>query len=129
MQRVCKVKQSLLTLLACLLFSGCATFKLDPWTKNQMLLQGTSLTLNVIDWGQTLDIAGNPDEYYETNPILGEHPSRAEVNRYFACFMGAQVLITHLLPSEYRKWWLGCNIMVSGYYVQNNYRIGLRVNF
>jgi len=114
-------------ILTCLLFFGCATC--DPWTKEQVLLQGTSLSLNVIDWGQTLDIVDRPDEYYETNPILGKYPDRGEVNRYFACSMALKVLITHLLPSEYRKYWLGGNILVSGYYVQNNYRIGLRVNY
>jgi len=113
-------------ILFCILLSGCAT---DPWTKNQVLLQGATSTLNVIDWGQTLDIADRPDKYYETNPILGEHPSRAEVNKYFACLMGTQILITHLLPSKYRKYWLSLNIAVSGYYVHNNYRIGLRVNY
>ena len=114
-------------IILALLFAGCA-YTPDPWTKDQMLLQGVTSSLNIIDWGQTLDIVDN-HEYYETNPILGEYPTRAEVNRYFAYSLGLQLLITHLLPSRYRNYWLGCNIMVSGYYVQNNYRIGLRVNF
>jgi len=113
-------------ILTCLLFFGCAT---GPWTKEQALLQGVMSSLNIIDWGQTLDIADKPNEYYETNPILGKRPDRGEVNRYFASTMMLKVLITHLLPFEYRKYWLGLNIIVSGYCVQNNYRIGLRVNY
>ena len=123
------MKPSIILILSCWLFSGCAHYQPDPWTKDQMLLQGTSLTLNIIDWGQTLDIVDKPGEYYETNPILGDHPSRAEVNRYFAASMLSKILITHLLPSDWRKYWLGLNIGVSGYYVHNNYRIGLRVSF
>ena len=30
-----------------------------------MLLQGLATTLNVIDWGHTLDIAEKPDEYFK----------------------------------------------------------------
>ena len=34
--------------------------------------------LQPIDMLQTLEIANN-DDYYETNPILGKHPSEAHV--------------------------------------------------
>ena len=94
-----------------------------------MLLQGVATTLNVIDWGQTLDIAEKPDEYSEINPILGKHPSRAEVNRYMACSMTLRLLIAHVLPSKYRNYWLGASIMVTGYLVGHNYHLGLRANF
>ena len=114
-------------IILALLLAGCA-YTPDPWTKDHMLLQGVASTLKVADWGQTLDIVDKP-EYWESNPILGKYPSRAEVNRYFAYSVGLQLLITHLLPSKYRNYWLCGNIMISGYYVQNNYRIGLRINF
>ena len=35
-----------------------------------------------IDMLQTLEIANN-DAYYEKNPILGKHPSEAQVVTYF----------------------------------------------
>lgn len=40
-----------------------------------------------IDWRQTLFIAGNPDKYYEkgfAKTFIGEHPTKAAVNIYFA---------------------------------------------
>ena len=113
-------------LCICLLFLGCAT---DPWTKEQVMLQGVSTTLAVMDWGQTLDIVDKPDQFYEVNPIIGKHPSRHRVNTYFALTSLAKIAITHILPSEQRKWWLGLNIAISGYFVKGNYRGGLRVNF
>ena len=116
-------------ILACLLFTGCATLKTDPWTKEQIILQGVASGLNIIDWGQTLDIADKPEYYYEINPALGEHPSRAKVNRYFVCSIGLKILITHVLPTEYRNYWLGGNIMISGYLINHNYRVELRINF
>ncbi len=117
-------------LISCL--CSCATlqnYKPDPWTTDQILLQTASTTLGIIDWGTTLDIASNPDEYWEINPVLGKHPSRGEVNRYFAASVLSKILITHLLPSKYRKWWLGLNIGISGYMVKNNYKIGLKMDF
>lgn len=41
--------------------------------------------LSVADWGQTLDIADRGAEMgiVETNPILGEDPSRADDNTFF----------------------------------------------
>ena len=117
------------TCIVCIFFSSCATFKPDTWTQDQIIMQGIVSGLNIIDWGQTLDISERPDEYREINPILGEHPDRGEVNRYFACSIALKILITHLLPSKYRDYWLGGNIAISWYLVDHNHRVGLRVNF
>jgi len=123
------LKSILIIVLGCLLCS-CATFKnADPWTGEQIVLQSVAAVLKVADWGTTLDIVEKADRYYEVNPVLGKHPSKNEVNKYFMVSMGTQILITHLLPSEYRNWWLGSNILISGYWVKNNYGIGLRINF
>ena len=127
------MKSWVLALSLLILLSGCATFdeynRPDPWTKDQILLQGVSTTLNIIDWGQTLDIADNHDKYYEINPIIGKHPSRGRVNTYFTLATLIKIGITHILPSKWRKWWLGANIMISGYLVNHNYQIGLRMGW
>ncbi len=115
-------------LITLVLLFSCAHYKPDPWTKNQIALQSFAIGLKAIDWGTTLDLVGRPN-YYEMNPILGKYPSRAEINTYFACSALSQILLTHLLPSGSRKWWLGFNIFISGYCVNNNYGVGLRVNF
>ena len=116
-------------ILAFLLFAGCAHYKPDPWTKNQVILQGVATGLKIIDFGQTLDIAKNPDEYYEINPIIGKHPSTSRVKKYFYASLITQPIITYLLPTDYREAWLGANIVISFYLVERNYGVGLRVNF
>jgi len=119
---------SIMIVLGCLL-SSCATFKnADPWTDEQVVLQSVAAVLKVADWGTTLDIE-NCANYYETNPILGKHPNRGKINKYFALSLGSQVFITHILPSKYRNWWLGTNILISGYMVKNNFGIGLKLDF
>lgn len=91
------------------------------------------VTLNVVDWGQTLDIARNPTEYHEYNPILGRHPSEDEVNTYFMIVIPAQIgagfLIEKLANEKWRNaFWTGCIGLELGM-VANNYNLGLKVRF
>ncbi len=48
-----------------------------------LLLVALAILL-AIDWLQTLTIARNPGRWRELNPLLGEHPSVARVNAWFA---------------------------------------------
>ena len=118
-----------LIMIMVLMLLGCATFNTqDPWTRNQKILQGTSMALQTLDWGTTLDIVDR-EGYYETNPIIGKYPSKGRINLYFICSMAGKFLLAHYLPSNLRKYWFGSNILISSYMVNNNYGIGLRVNF
>lgn len=85
--------------------------------------------LHVVDWGQTLDIAARPDEYRELNPLIGTHPSRGDVNRYFAITALVHLGITRALPRRYRSAWQYVTIGVQAGNTWRNARIGLRLNF
>ncbi len=106
-------------------------WKADPWTKRQMLMQGLTTCSYVIDWGQTLNITDRYDEGYfeKSNSLLGENPSRGEVNTYFASLIVTHLLITHVLPSKYREPWLIGTFAISVSMVHNNYSIGLHCKF
>ncbi len=54
----------------------------EPWSKGEISLEATFLTLQYIDYKQTLFIAAN-DEYTENCIFLGKHPSEKQVNIYF----------------------------------------------
>jgi hypothetical protein len=88
-----------------------------------------STILIAIDWGQTLDIVNNSEEYYETNPFLGDHPSRGKVNTYFAGWVIANYGVTKLLKGNFRKAWLWSLNAFQLSSIHNNYNIGLRLNF
>jgi len=119
------------TLLLCALCVNCASidYRPDPWTREQAIAQGAVTLLQVIDWGQTLDVSENPDKYREINPVLGDHPDRGRVNIYFACSILIKAAITWLLPTKWRKYWLAGNIAASGYLVKHNYNAGIEINF
>lgn len=121
-----------LFLLLCILFllafpSG--TSGADPWSKQDLTLEGIYLIFKTLDLGQTLDIAGQPDRYHEVNPIIGEHPSKNRVYAYFITTSLLHIGITHFLPKAYRPWFQGVTIGLSAGCVIHNYSIGLRVRF
>jgi len=102
----------------------------DEWTKTEIGLQVLSTGLQILDWKMTLDIVDRENEgYWEMNPILGKHPSKGNVNTYFAISAASNILISHFLPSGWRKVWLSSRIIISGYLINRGYGIGLRFNF
>lgn len=102
----------------------------DPWTKTDITLEIIDLGLKFMDAKQTHDIVSRQNEgYYETNFILGEHPSHGEVNAYFATTAIGHILIAHILPQPYRRYWQILWIGVSGSCVYGNYRSNLKIKF
>lgn len=83
------------------------------------------IVLLVIDWRQTLTIARNPERWYETNPILGRHPSVLRVNVWFAIVLTAGLCAMALLPT-FCLLIVAVGAVVEGYFVFNNFRLGIR---
>jgi hypothetical protein len=91
-------------------------------------------TLLAVDWLQTRDIAANPDRFYECNPILGEHPSLGEVDRYFITSVAINYTIHRLaLTSErwarFEDYWQTAGLALELYCVGNNYTCGINLRF
>ena len=82
----------------------------------------------------TLDIAKHPQQFQETNALLGTHPSQGAVVGYFAAIGGLHYLITRELvnenvPAPIVTAWECVTIGVESAYVGHNYSIGLRMKF
>lgn len=101
------------------------TVSADEWTKADTAREAAYLALHVADWGQTLDIADHPERWHETNPVLGSHPSRGEVNGWFAATALLHPVVSYLLPKPYREMWQYGTIGLELYCVGNNYSIGI----
>lgn len=98
------------------------------WTREQTAAGLLALTAHAIDWGQTRTIARHPDRFYETNRILGRHPSVGQVDAYF---VGTALLIglaAHALP-EWRVAGLGAYASFEFAVAARNARLGIRVSF
>ena len=94
-----------------------------------ILLESIFITLCLVDWGQTLNIADNPHLYYERNPLLGQHPSRGKVNTYFAIAIPLHIGVTYALPKKWRSFWLKGSIGVEVLCVGNNFVLGINTAF
>lgn len=117
-------------LVAALLASGTTTaYAADDWTYEQATKAAALATLTAADWAQTRNIARHPVRWHETNPLLGEHPSVAQVDRHFAAsaIIGAAAL--HALPTRYRDWALNAGLVIEATCVANNLRLGIGVKF
>ena len=101
----------------------------QDWDKTDLTLGAVALTATVIDWGQTRTIAKNPHLYHEINPILGRHPSVGRVDAYFAGVIVGGAVVAHLLPGQYRKWFLGGVAVLEIAVTAHNKNIGIGISF
>lgn len=99
------------------------------WTKADVLLEATYLSLHVIDWRQTRYIAKNPDKYHETNFLLGDHPSSQCVDAYFLLTGLGHLGIAHFLSGKHRSIWQAIWIGIEFGYVKNNVSLGIRIDW
>ena len=102
---------------------------LVAWTQEDTKYQTAFIMTALVDWGQTLYIAGNPDEYEENNRILGSHPSRDKVNLYFPIAIGLHTAVAVALPKDYRRVWQLIWIGIETGMIVHNTSIGIKVDF
>jgi len=90
----------------------------------ELLFAGTLL----LDYSQTRDIKNHPG-MYETNPILGKHPSDDKIATYFVLAGVGHYLVTKALPAEYRPAWQWGAIGLETLVILHNKQIGLSFKF
>ena len=120
--------RKIIIILACLFFISTPAFA-DNWTREDTYRELTWTALLVVDYGQTMNIARNPDKFREYNPILGEHPSQSSVGLYMLSAAIIHPVISYYLPPKYRKWWQYISIGVELGTVGNNFGAGIGVTF
>ncbi len=100
----------------------------DDWTQQDTYRETVYIALDAIDWRQTQDIVRHPN-LYETNPVLGLHPTNARINAWFAASMATQIAIAYVLPEKWRAAWQYAGIGLEAVMVGNNKHLGLNVKF
>lgn len=99
------------------------------WTALDYSLAGGAATMMMLDWAQTRHIARNPTLYSERNAIMGQHPSTAKVDQYFALASLLMAGAAYVLPQRERRLFLTGVLVVETSAVASNYRIGIKVDF
>ena len=109
------------------LITTCGCIHCDPWSKQDKIMEVAYLTLHTVDWMQTRH--ADWTEFYETNPILGDAPSKTKTDIYFLTTAILHPAVTHVLPETWRVWWQAITIGIEAGVVGNNFRIGMRLGF
>jgi hypothetical protein len=89
----------------------------------------SSIATTAVDWGQTRSIVRHPGEYREINPILGEHPSFAQVDRYFPVILAGELLSYPLVKPAARPYLYGAITLLESVIIAGNFRNGLHLDF
>lgn len=113
--------KKLIVAITLLLLCGCSSV--------DKTLLASSTTLLVADWGQTRDIALNPNKFQESNLILGKHPHVDKVDIYFASVLFINTSAYFVLPDNWRTAWLAGVTLVEAGCVINNASQGIKINF
>jgi len=116
------------TLLILLLLISTSA-KSDDWSSSDTYREAAYLTLHAADWLQTRQIARGVGDRYETNVILGDHPSIEKVDTYFALTALAHVGIAYMMPSDLRSYFQYFTIIVESDYVTHNLNAGIKIKF
>ena len=95
-----------LALALALPLSAASVSAQSDWTPVQSALEVTTLIALDIDYHQTLRIHEYP-RAWESNPLLGKHPSSARIKTYFPIATLAQFLIADSLETPARNMFLG----------------------
>lgn len=99
------------------------------WTALDYSLAGGAAAMMALDWAQTRYAARHPSHYSERNSIMGEQPSTAKVDQYFALASLLMAGVTYVLPRRERRLFLSGVLVVETSAVVSNYRIGVKVDF
>lgn len=100
------------------------------WTADDTKRALADTALTAADWAQTRGIVAEPDEYYETSPILGRSPSMKRVDTHFPVMMIVKPVIAWLLPpGDVREMFQYIAIGVELGAVTHNASIGVQMNF
>jgi len=123
--------QAIIVIILVLIFAvPTKSYAGEPWDNTDKVLYTLDLAVTLMDYKQTMQIAREgPDtnwNVYETNPILGKHPTEQEVTIYFVGREIMKYYIADYLKPSYRKIFLIASFFATKTLVQRNLTLGLR---
>lgn len=103
---------------------------MQPNWSNEDTKRQLEYTLRHIgDWGQTRNIARNPQKFHEINPLLGKHPSTGDVDKHFAREEIVGLLTAMGIDPKYRHLYQNSLSILEALLLHNNQKIGLKMDF
>lgn len=100
----------------------------NPWTPAEMAGEAAFLILMERDREQTLDIKNHPG-IYETNVIMGSHPSGETINTYMIGMAIGHAVLANFLPHNYRSALIAAGVALELSVTDANVGLGLKSTF
>lgn len=110
-------------LLLLILLTGCTELQVGN------ALYTTSLVSLVVDYGQTRAIVRSPERWHEKNPVLGAHPTYAQVDVYFPVIIAGTVLSYPFVKPAMRPYLYGAMTLLEATVIGLNADKGLKMDF
>ena len=101
----------------------------EGWTTEEKSWFAAAEVFHVTDYLTTRNMLYAQQGYYETNPILGAHPSPDRLNLWFAGWLIGNYFISDALSHEHRLLWLKIYTAIEVGATANNLYIGARLTF
>ena len=119
------------SVLALCLFSPCRAE--DTWTTTDIILEASFQAVLLVDWRQTSDFhrqwtpqaeanasaCGN-QSFCEGNPLLGNYPTQAHINRWCIATGVGHLVISNYLSRKYRTTWQGVTLGLESVNIATN---------
>lgn len=113
------------------LLGGCVQFE-RTWSTENRVLETSYQVIHAADLIQTLQIENHPG-LRETNPLLGDHPTKGKILVWYMTTAYGHTFITDKLDEHAPKWvcraWQSVTIGEAVNAVYGNYKLGLRFGF
>lgn len=120
-----------LLVMCLILLTGCVQFD-RKWSTENRRLETAYQVVHAADFIQTLQIENHP-ELRETNPFLGDHPSKGKILVWYMTTSYGHAFITNAFDDGAPEWmgrtWQILTIGDAVNAVYGNYRLGLKVGF
>ncbi len=114
--------------LALLLCVSRAAIAAPPFSRADWAWQAAATASLAVDWAQSRDSARHP-ALFETNLIMGRHPSASTVNAYFIASAVLDAGIARLLPPPWRRAWQVGTVGVEIVAIRRNALLGVHIHF
>ncbi len=101
----------------------------NEWTSADTLRETVYFAVDAMDWAQTRNVSRHPDQFGESNPILGFHPSEHKVDLFFISAAFVHYEIAKWLPAEPRAMFQYATIIFEVDTVRNNLKVGAQIKF
>jgi len=100
----------------------------NDWSTADTVRQAAVLATFAVDYKQTSDIKNHPG-MYETNPLLGPHPSQRTIRAYFITAALVHTGVMALLPPDTRAAVQYGTIVLQVAVIGHNKYIGLKTSW